>query len=87
VATQVFRTRRGRITLTDVMLTYEQWGSVQRRVSILRARITEVRLITRVYWFTSPWMEIIVRHGSGTLSIPGVGRRTAERLRATLKSP
>jgi hypothetical protein len=87
VATQVFRTRRGRITLTDVMLTYEQWGSVQRRVSILRARITEVRLITRVYWFTPPWTEIIVRHSSGTLSIPGMGRRTAEQLRAALKSP
>jgi hypothetical protein len=76
--------RGGRITLTDVMLTYEQWGSVQRRVSILRSRITEVRLVTRVYWFTPPSIEVIVRHSSGTLSIPHVGRRTAEKLRAAL---
>jgi hypothetical protein len=86
MATQVFRTQRGRIILTDVMLTYEQWGSVQRRVSILRSRITEVRLITRVYWLSPPSMEVIVRHSSGTLNIPGVGRRTAEKLRAALGS-
>ena len=81
---QVLRMRGGRITLTDVMLTYEQWGSVQRRVSILRSRITEVRLVTRVYWFTPPAIELIVRHSSGTLSVPHVGRRTAEKLRAAL---
>jgi hypothetical protein len=57
VATRVFKTRRGRITLTDATLIYEPKRDPQRRVSIARAGITEV----------------IVRHRGGVLNISHVG--------------
>jgi hypothetical protein len=69
VATRVFKTRRGRITLTDATLIYEPKRDPQRRVSIARADITEVS----------------VRHRGGVLNISHVGRRTAEALRAALE--
>lgn len=81
MATRVFRTRRGRITLTDDMLIYEPRRDPQRRVSCARAEITEVRVVTHVYWFTPAWTEITVRHHEGVINIPHVGRRTAEALR------
>jgi hypothetical protein len=85
VATRVFGTRRGRITLTDEMLTYEQRGHQQRRVNVLRSHITEVYLVSHAHWFTPPWTEVVVWHSSGSLSIPHVGRRAAEALRAALE--
>ena len=81
---RVFRTRRGRITLTDEKLIYEQKREPQWRVDIARADITEVRLITHTYWFTPAWIEVLVHYRGGTLSIPHVGRRTAEALRKAL---
>jgi hypothetical protein len=85
MATRVFRLRRGRITLTDERLIYEQKGNPSRQVSILRSRITEVHLITHAHWYTRPWTEVVVRHSSGSLSIRHVGRRTAEALRAAFR--
>ena len=84
VTAQVFRTRRAIITLTDTTLIYEPKREPQRRVSIARADITEVHLAPHAHWFTPTWIEMIVRHRGGTLSIPHIGRRTAERLRAAL---
>ena len=84
MATQVFRTRRGRITVTDTMLLYEQKRNPPMSVRVARADITAVRLITHAYWFTPPWLEVLIHHRGGALTIPHVGRRTAERLRAAL---
>jgi hypothetical protein len=84
VTARVFRTRRAIITLTDAKLIYEQRRDPHRRVSVARADITEVHLITRRYWFARAWIEVIVRHRGGVFTIPHVGRRTAERLRAAL---
>ena len=84
VTARVFRTRRAIITLTDTTLIYEPKREPQRRVSIARADIAEVHLVTHAHWFTPTWIEMIVRHRGGVLRIPHVGRRTAERLRAAL---
>jgi hypothetical protein len=84
VTARVFRTRRAIITLTDTTLIYEPKREPQRRVSIARADITEVRLVTHVYWHMPVRLEVLVHHRGGTLSIPQVGRRTAERLREAL---
>ena len=64
----------------------DRTGVQNRRVSIARADITEVRLITYAYWFMPPWIEVLVHHRGGTLSIQHVGRRTAQRLREALGS-
>ena len=84
VTARVFRTRRVIITLTDTMLIYEPKREPQRRVSVARADITEVHLITHAHWVTPTWIEMIVRHRGGVLTIRRIGRRTAERLRAAL---
>jgi hypothetical protein len=81
---RVFRTRRAIITLTDTMLIYELRRDPHQRVSVARADITEVHLVTRRYWFARAWTEVIVRHHGGVLTIPHVGHRTAVRLRAAL---
>ena len=84
--TRVFRTRRAIITLTDATLIYEMKREPQQRVSVARADITEVHLVTHAHWFTPTWTEMIVRHRGGVLRIHRMGRRTAERLRAALSS-
>jgi hypothetical protein len=84
VTARVFRTRRAIITLTDTTLIYEQRGGQHLRVSVARADITEVRLITHAYWHMPIYLEMLVHHRGGALSIPRIGRRTAERLRAAL---
>ena len=84
MATPVFRTRRGRITVTDATLIYELKRDPQRCARVARADITEVRLITHAYWFTPAWIEVLVHYRGGILSIPHVGRRTAEALRKAL---
>ena len=84
MSTRVFKTRRGRITLTDETLTYEPKREPQRRVSCARADITEVRVVTHVYWFAPAWTEMTVRHRGGVLNMSHVGRRTAEALRTAL---
>jgi hypothetical protein len=84
MATRVFRTRRGRITLTDETLTYEPKGEPERRVSCARADITEVRVVTHVQWFAPAWTELLVRHRGGVINISRVGRRTAEALKSAL---
>jgi hypothetical protein len=84
MSTRVFRTRRGRITLTDETLLYEPTREPQRRVSCARAEITEMRVVTHVYWFAPAWTEITVRHRGGVLHVAHVGRRTANALRRAL---
>jgi hypothetical protein len=84
VATRVFRTRRGRITLTDERLEYDQKRDPHWHASVARADIVEVQLVPHVYWFSPAWIEVRVRHRGGVLSIPQVGRRMAETLRAAL---
>lgn len=84
VTARVFRTRRAIITLTDTTLIYEQKRNPPMMVSIARADITEVHLVTHAHWFTRTWIEMIVRHRGGVLTIRHIGRRTAERLRAAL---
>ena len=81
---RVFRTRRAIITLTDAMLIYEQRRDPHLRRSVARADITEVHLVTHARWFTPTWIEMIVRHRGGVLTIRHIGRRTAQRLRAAL---
>jgi len=72
------------ITVTDTTLVYEPKRRPKLHVRVARADITEVRLITHAYWFTPPWLEVVIHHRGGTLSIPHVRRRTAERLREAL---
>jgi hypothetical protein len=84
VTARVFRTRRAIITLTDTLLIYEQGRDPHLRVSVARADIIEVHLVTHHYWLARPWIEMIVRHRGGVLTIARMGRRTAEALRAAL---
>jgi hypothetical protein len=84
MSTRVFRTRRGRIILTDEALIYEPKREPQRRVSCARADITEVRIVTHAYWFTPPWIDVMVYYRGGALTMSHVGRRTAEALRTAL---
>jgi hypothetical protein len=84
MATRVFRTRRGRITLTDETLIYEDKREPQRRVSLARADITEIRIVTRVYWLTPARNDVMAHHRGGVLTISHVGRRTAEALKKAL---
>ena len=82
---RVFKTRYGRIMLTDQTFTYnEKRDAQQQSVSITRADITKVRLVTHQVWFAGSWTEVIVRHNGGTLSISPVGHRTAQRVRKAL---
>jgi hypothetical protein len=80
----VFRTRRGRITLTDDLLVYEQKLDPHWQASVARADIVAVQLVPHVYGFTPAWIAVRVRHQGGVLSIPQVGRRMAEALQAAL---
>ena len=84
VTARVFRTRRAIITLTDTTLIYEPRRDPHLRVSVARADITEVRLITYAYWRIPVRTDVLVHHRGSLLSIPHVGRRRAERLRAAL---
>jgi hypothetical protein len=82
--TRVFKTRYGRITVTDETFVYEEKGNSQRRVSIARADITKVRLVIHQIWVAGSWTDVIVRHSGGILSISRVGNRTAQRVRKAL---
>jgi hypothetical protein len=84
MTTRVFRTRRGRITLTDQTLINEEKGEPQRRVRVLRADISDVRIVTYAYWRMPVRIDALIHHRRGLLTIPRVGRRTAEALRAAL---
>lgn len=84
VSTRVFKTQRGRITLTDQTLTYERELGVQQRFSVARNEIIAVYLAVHAFWFSPSWTEVLVRHHGGTLSIPYVGDRTARALRKAL---
>jgi len=84
MSTRVFRTRRGRITLTDEMLIYEEKREPHRRVRLARTDITEIRIVTRVYWLTPARIDVMAHHRGGVLTIPRVGRRTAEALKKAL---
>jgi hypothetical protein len=89
MSTQVFKIRRGRITLTDETLIYEQtfdrpWRVSHRYRSVARKDILEIHLVTHAQWFAQTWIEVIVRHRDGVLNIPRMGRRTAEELRKAL---
>jgi hypothetical protein len=72
------------ISVTGSMLMYEPKRRDQQRVSIERADITEVRFLNRVNWFFPPQIDVLVRHRHGLLTIPQVGLRMAEKLRAAL---
>jgi hypothetical protein len=84
MSTRVFRTRHGRITLTDETLTYEPKDEPQRRASCARADITEVRIVTYAYWFAPFWIDVVVHHRGGVLTIPRIGHRTARALQKAL---
>jgi hypothetical protein len=89
MSTRVFKIRRGRITLTDETLIYEQtfdrpWRVSHRRRSVARKDILEIHLVTHAQWFTPTWIEVILRHRGGVLTIPRVGLRTAEELKKAL---
>jgi hypothetical protein len=84
VTARVFRTRRAIITLTGTMLLYAPKRRDQQRVSIAREDITDVRLLTRVYWFFPAQIDVLVHHRGGTLTISQAGHRTAEQLRVAL---
>lgn len=81
---RVFRTRRATITLTGTTLIYDPKRRDQQRVIVARADITDVRLVTRVYWFIPARSDMLVHYRGGVLTIPHIGRRTAARLRAAL---
>jgi hypothetical protein len=84
MSTRVFRTRRGRITLTDDALIYDQTRGMARHERVLRVDIVGVHLITHAHMFAPVWVEVLVLHHGGTLSIPHVGPRTAKRLQTAL---
>ena len=84
MSTRVFRTRRGRITLTDDLLVYEPKGDLQQRVSVARADITLVRVVTIAYWSVPVRTDVLIHHHGGMLTIPHVGVRTANALRTAL---
>jgi hypothetical protein len=84
MSTRVFRARRGRVTLTDDMLTYEPKGDPQQRVRVARADITLVRVVTIAYWAVPVRTDVLVHHRGGALTIPHVGVRTANALRRAL---
>lgn len=84
MATRVFRTRRGRITLTDDMLTYAPKDDPQQRVQVARVDITLVRVVTTAYWSFPARTDVLVHHRGGLLTIPQCGRKTAYALRTAL---
>ena len=85
VTARVFRTRRAIITLTDTTLIYEQKRNPPMMVSVARADITEVACHLCV--LVRPCLEkLVVHHRGGVLTIPRIGRRTAERLQKALSS-
>jgi hypothetical protein len=89
MSTRVFRTRRGRITLTDESLIYEHkydrpWRVSHRLYSLARTDITEIQLVNHVHLFTPTWTEVRVLHRGSVLTISHVGRRTAEALEKAL---
>jgi hypothetical protein len=84
MSTRVFRTRRGRITLTDDMLTYEPKDDPLQRVYVARADITLVRVVTSAYWSVPVRTDVLVHHLGGLLIIPHCGARTARALRKAL---
>jgi hypothetical protein len=84
MATRVFRTRHGRITLTDTTLTYEEKREPHQLARVARSDITDVRIVTFAYWLTTVRIDVLVHHRGGLLTIPRVGRRTAEALRRAL---
>jgi hypothetical protein len=84
MATRVFRTRRGRVTLTDDLLTYAPKGDPQQRVQVRRADITVVRVVTTAYWSIPARTDVLVHHHGGLLTIPHCGVRTARALRTAL---
>jgi hypothetical protein len=81
---RVFRTRRGRVTLTDDSLTYTPKGDPQQRVRVARADITLVRVVTTAYWSIPARTDVLVHHHGGLLTIPHCGRKTANALRTAL---
>jgi hypothetical protein len=84
MSTRVFRTRSGRITLTDDMLIYEPKGDPQQRVRLARADITLVRVVTTAYWSVPVRIDVLIHHRGGLLTIPQCGARTAVALRTEL---
>jgi hypothetical protein len=84
MATQIFQTRRGRVTLTGEKLLCEQTGDQPRLVEIARADILECHLVPHVHWFATAWTEVIVRHRDGSLSIPCEADGSATALKAAL---
>jgi hypothetical protein len=84
MATRVFRTRRGRITLTDDALIYDQTRGTARHERVLRVDIVGVHLITHAHMFAPIWVEVVVLLHDGALSIPHVGPRTARRVQTAL---
>ena len=89
MAARVFTTRRGRITVTDEMLIYEQrlnhlWRVSHRVYRVARVDIDEVRIVTYAYWLRPVRIDVLVHHHGGLLTIPSIGRKTAEGLRAAL---
>ena len=84
VSDRIFKTQRGRITLTDENLIYEQKREPQWLMFIVRADITEFHLVVHAPWYAPTWIEMIVRHRGGALSIPHVGQRAAHTLRKAL---
>jgi hypothetical protein len=89
MSTRVFRTRRGRITLTVESLIYEHkydrpWRVSHRLYSLARTHITEIQLVNHVHLFTPTWTEVRVLHRGSVLTISHVGRRTAEALKKAL---
>jgi hypothetical protein len=89
MSTRVFTTRRGRITLLDETLVYEQrlnqlWRVSHRVRSVARMDILEIHFVTHVQRFAPTWIEVIVLHRSGVLNIPHVPPRTADALKVAL---
>ena len=86
MSTPVFRTRRGRIMLSDETLIYEHRYERLWRVShwvrtVARVDVLEIHFVTHVHWFAPAWIEVIVRHGGGVLNLLHEESRTAEALR------
>jgi hypothetical protein len=86
MATQVFTTRWGIVTLTDQSLVYDQRRRGKRGDSVKRSEIIGMSRVVRVRGFfgLGSLTEVQIRYRGGSLTIPTVPTKTAEAIQVAL---
>jgi hypothetical protein len=86
MASQVFTTRWGIVTLTDLALVYDQRRRGKRGDSVKRSEIIGMSHMVRVRGFfgLGSLAEVQIRYRGGSLTIPTVPTKTAEAIRVAL---